>query len=704
MVDERARRGPTTGRAAEPWRGSGGRLRRLAELLALTGLAVAQPVLDVTGRSPDFFVFRRPTPWQMRMLVAIVAFGPPLLLWLVELALGKVSHVAERVAHLVFVGLLCAVLVSELGKKVGLFPGRVLGVIALAVGAVLAAQFASRQRVRELVAYAAPAPLAFALLFTVATPAGALLAGSGATGDGSSGSGGPPVVMLLLDELPTRALLDASGQIDPKLFPNFAELARASTWYPNMTAVSGFTPFAVPAVLSGLYPQRALAPAHNEYPNNVFTMLRGRYQLKAYESITQLCPPADCEDVDAGRSTGLKALIGDTAKLAGEIISPYEPEKRTGAEFAEEPTAPREGGDAVRFRFKEGGKNQPGRLVSFLEGIEDDRVKPSLHFLHILLPHVPYRYLPSGTVYQENGSNFALAVANKKSAFLRTDEAGVMTVFKQRMLMQLAYVDGLLGDLIARMKEVGTWDKSLVLLTADHGNAYLPGQRGRHLDTDNVAELAYIPLFIKKPGQTAPVVDQRNAQSVDVLPTLAAHLGTQLDFKVDGVSLLGPPRPTQAKQWFDTPGQPRPIDGSRWSPALSRGFASDITDPPADARGLYRVGPHRVLVGRTLETLNAGPPSPIVASLVPRVDQVDPGSGQVPAMIFGKLSAAPAPESSWLVVSVNGTIAGTVLAAKGNSDEWHFLGMVDEAYFMKGRNDVRLHIVGANQLHVLQNG
>jgi hypothetical protein len=33
----------------------------LAELFALSGLVIAQPVLDVTGRSPDFFLFRRAT-------------------------------------------------------------------------------------------------------------------------------------------------------------------------------------------------------------------------------------------------------------------------------------------------------------------------------------------------------------------------------------------------------------------------------------------------------------------------------------------------------------------------------------------------------------------------------------------------------------------------------------------------------------------
>ena len=31
----------------------------LVEVFALSGFAIAQPLLDVTGKSPDFFLFRR---------------------------------------------------------------------------------------------------------------------------------------------------------------------------------------------------------------------------------------------------------------------------------------------------------------------------------------------------------------------------------------------------------------------------------------------------------------------------------------------------------------------------------------------------------------------------------------------------------------------------------------------------------------------
>src|SRR4029453_3324341 len=63
-----------------------------------------------------------------------------------------------------------------------------------------------------------------------------------------------PVVLLVLDEFPLTSLLDSGGRIDAPLYPNFPKLAGHSPCYPNRTAVSGLTNWAMPAMLSGRYP------------------------------------------------------------------------------------------------------------------------------------------------------------------------------------------------------------------------------------------------------------------------------------------------------------------------------------------------------------------------------------------------------------------------------------------------------------------
>jgi len=62
-----------------------------AELFALTGLVIAQPVLDITGRSPDMFLFRRADRLDILLLVAAVTVLPALTIWVVEVLAGLVS-------------------------------------------------------------------------------------------------------------------------------------------------------------------------------------------------------------------------------------------------------------------------------------------------------------------------------------------------------------------------------------------------------------------------------------------------------------------------------------------------------------------------------------------------------------------------------------------------------------------------------------
>ena len=63
----------------------------LVELFVLSGFAIAQPLLDVTGRSPDFFLFRRADRLDIIALVLGVILLPTLFIWGFEVAVGLVS-------------------------------------------------------------------------------------------------------------------------------------------------------------------------------------------------------------------------------------------------------------------------------------------------------------------------------------------------------------------------------------------------------------------------------------------------------------------------------------------------------------------------------------------------------------------------------------------------------------------------------------
>src|SRR6185295_10351878 len=77
----------------------------------------------------------------------------------------------------------------------------------------------------------------------------------GAAGSQLSWPPRPPVVVVVFDEFPSDDLLRPDGSIDAERFPNFAELASISTWFPNAHTVYDSTFKAVPAILDGRLPR-----------------------------------------------------------------------------------------------------------------------------------------------------------------------------------------------------------------------------------------------------------------------------------------------------------------------------------------------------------------------------------------------------------------------------------------------------------------
>lgn len=684
-----------------------GAFRHLAELLTLTAFAFAQPILDITGRSPDFFLFRRVTQSRMRLLVAAIVLGPPLALWAAELVVRVFSKVAERALHLLFCAALFAILVVETGKHLHLVTGVPLALVAVLAGAGLAALVARSAGFRQAVVYATPAPLVFALLFVFTSPAGALVRSTGTHGTAAAAAGNrPPIVYVFLDEFPERSLLTADGKIDAKLFPNFARLAGLSTWYPNATGVSGWTPYAAPAMLTGRYPRHSVAPSYVEYPQNLFTLLGGSYDVKAYETIAELCPPTLCSGVVAGRKVGFRALVRDTAKLTREIVSPNPSRSNPTEQYVEETVdAAKQAGTkekprSITSRFSQVAKNQPARLGPFLEGLAPTG-RPTLSFLHLLLPHGPWRYLPSGTTYSAASNKFPPKKKSDMTPGVLSSEPAMSIVGKQRHLLQLAYTDKLIGAVLDRMKATGLLDKALLIVTADHGSGLTPKARSRRLDATNAADLCWVPLFVKTPKQRKPAVDHRNEQQVDLLPTIADVLDMRVPWTVDGVSMLGPARTTTEKTWYDTPGQPQHIDVATFAGAVPHGIAPEIARPELGPSGLYAVGPLKEWYGRKLADLTVGTPSNVRANLADQVDvqHVDPASGGMPAMLFGDLSAPVGSASTWLLASVNGTVAGEIAAVHAGDGSWKFVGMADEQFFKAGANDVALYTVDGTTLH-----
>src|SRR6266705_3738935 len=106
-----------------------GLLWSLLELFVLTGFVVAQPLLDVTGKAPDFFIFRRADRVDILLLIGAVTILPTLALWLVEVVASVAGERARELVHLMIVAALLAILALEAGKKVLPLRGKRLVVV-----------------------------------------------------------------------------------------------------------------------------------------------------------------------------------------------------------------------------------------------------------------------------------------------------------------------------------------------------------------------------------------------------------------------------------------------------------------------------------------------------------------------------------------------------------------------------------------------
>ena len=234
----------------------------------------------------------------------------------------------------------------QIGKHTLPLRGIPLALLAVAVAAGAAYAYLRWKVPGQLLRVAAVGPVVFVALFALVSPVSAVVlpndAAKAEQGVARASASHPPVVMLMLDEFPTVSLLGPDGKIDAKRYPNFAALAGGSTWYRNATGVSGWTPYAMPAMLSGRYPQREVAPHYAAYPDNLFTLLGGLYDMDVQESITELCPPTECDRARRDRG-GLPVLLNETA-------GPARPDRLAARRAGQRPGGLLPGVDAGRGR------------------------------------------------------------------------------------------------------------------------------------------------------------------------------------------------------------------------------------------------------------------------------------------------------------------------------------------------------------------
>jgi arylsulfatase A-like enzyme/Tfp pilus assembly protein PilF len=253
---------------------------------------------------------------------------------------------------------------------------------------------------------------------------------------------------------------------------------------------------------------------------------------------------------DGGVHPSLPRLLKQHGYATGAAVSSYVLRSDTGLgtlfDYYEDSTDPRPGTAAVNYR-RAGDKT----AAVAERWISAHRAEPFFFFLHIYEPHFPYD--PPEPFLSRYGRTYDGAIAS---------------------------ADPIIGSFLDHLRELGVYDRAIVVLTGDHGEGL--GDHGEEQHSILLyREALQVPLMLKLPGSLdAGRAVGTPAQLSDIVPTITSLLGIATPQPVSGTSLLDLGEPREAG---------RVIYGETLYPRLQLGW-SDLHSV-LDAHYQYISGP-----------------------------------------------------------------------------------------------------------------
>ena len=695
--------------------------RHGAVYLALTTIAIAQPLLQLYGANVAVFAAAGYEGSIVLWFAALVIAIPTIALLVLDMSASLLLPRRRHGIHLVLVFVALWAFVSVVARTVSFGPWVADALFTAAIAIGLTVAYHRLNTMRAWLTYMSPIALVVSIAFASSAsaviwpPDVSVVDISGASRAALDELRTVPqedvsVLWIVLDEAPIFPLLNTKGEINANRFPGFASLAESSTWYRNVLATSQTTTDAVPAMLTGKWPTSGVGPVLSNHKDNLFTLMNGHLAMDGHEVATALCPRKVCSKVSvsgskeiaeansnavtttivedsessAGRRTALGTFLRDAMVVVGHKMLPaglrtklppidegwggfgavdnFEDEDTT------QDTVPRtlttENLEKAKStsvqQWEQGG---PMSQLPVVEGVikratQSDR--PTLHFAHVLLPHRPWMLTPD--------MRYSRALPTDKRSNEILDR--VRDEY-QAHLLQYAAVDTVIGDMVAGLKKSENWDRTMIIVTADHGITFVPGESKRKtVNASNVGtleDLYRVPLFIKYPGQQAAAQDDCTASSVDVLATVVAATGIDAGWKTDGADLLRkcPQRESRSVIWPD--GSAEMSTG--FSAAIARAkYYDSWVNAEGDVADITRGGINGDLVG-TKMIANASSETKVRWSIDRPDDLQRIGTDRLsfaPAQIQGRLTASRnfAEDEEGLLV-IDGVVVGIVSELAG---------------------------------------
>ena len=252
-------------------------------------------------------------------------------------------------------------------------------------------------------------------------------------------------------------------------------------------------------------------------------------------------------------------------------------------------------------------------------------------------------------------------------------------------MLQVGLVDTLLGQLIAHLKSADLYEKSLIVITADHGVSFRPHDNRRAITKTNFADVMTVPLFVKAPFQQRGDILDHNVETIDILPTIASILEIELPWSVDGGSAFSS-EPRIRTEKASSGSTPIAID--RFDTAVRAAVRRQARLFPPDSPVLPKAAPPG-LMGQRIQDLPLSEDAQLAITIdqSARLAQVNLEAQFLPTHITGALHSE---EFRFIVLALNGTVRAVTqpwsFAVKGKYGRWSAL--LDPQFFQPGANTI----------------
>jgi hypothetical protein len=682
---------------------------QLLHVYGAISFAISQPIYNLLGAEPIFFVARGQQPIDLVALVVFLSIILPAIIFLPIYFLHKVQKKLSSIFLGIILYSLIALFALQISKILPIHNTLTIIFVSISISLIVVSAYFRLNLIKKIFTAFAIAGFVFPILYLTQEKNWSYIfdqRGYKEQPEISFAHTPPPIIFIVFDEFHLVSLLNEEKQIDQSLFPNFRRLADTSHWFRNATSVATGTQQSLTAILTGNRPTDFTTPPLAKYfPRSIFTLLDQKYDFEVWEAVGDFCP----EDVCLKKRTmpfvsRVENMLLDLGAVYLHLIIPDKLVKRLPVV-----TQSWSNFNQKEVSFEANSKNKDSlysqRLGQFNDFVSSISAvdQPKLNYIHINFPHVPYEHLQSGVRYQ---GGWNVPGMNYMTSVWENDEDRLVRGY-QRFLLQAMAADKLLGDAFMKLDEQGLFHDALIVVTADHGVSFAQGRNRRHqpplVNFDEA--IMPVPLFIKEPKQSEGILSDRNVEIIDILPTIVDIIGLSTDWTFDGQSALDTKMPERNQKSIAYKGEDGDLvlystNSVNESKYKQLEWKLSYFGSNQGSKAIFNIGPYSKLIGSQVPDINRGKTSNFTyfaknPNLFANIDQT---SGFLPAHIEGQIVVHNTNQKEQdFAIAINDTIHATQLVKFDDDNSGTISVIIPEFAFINGKNSVKLYQIFEDQ-------